>query len=72
MKTTTLLLALAFVGVSLAALAPSAAAVDYCVEGVKDCDSHVACIGRSSSGYSETCQVGIGQCGFAGCDPLRS
>lgn len=71
MKTTTLLLALAFVGVSLAALAPTAAAFDYCVEGVKDCNYHLACIGRSTSGYSETCTVGVGQCGFAGCEPLR-
>lgn len=68
---TAMLLAFALVGVSLAALAPSAAAFDYCVEGVKDCSSHVACVGRSGSGYTERCTVGVGQCGFAGCDPLR-
>lgn len=69
---TSLLLAFALVGVSLAALAPSAAAVDYCVEGVKDCRYHLVCFGRSTGPYTETCTVGVRdpvQCGVAGCPP---
>jgi hypothetical protein len=61
LKTTTLALSLLLVGLSFAALAPTASAFDWCVEGThKDCRSHLVCIGRSWSAYSgETCKVGV-------------
>ena len=60
MKTLSLALALLFATAGLAALAPTAAAFDWCVEGThKDCTSHVACIGRSYDSRGERCTVGV-------------
>lgn len=69
MKTVPVVLALLFATASLTALAPTAAAFDWCVNGThKDCTSHVVCVGRSYDSRGERCNVGVREpCAYDAC-----
>lgn len=77
MKPMALLAATALVALPLLFLAPTASALVWCVENdtgvVRDCQSHLACVGGSAGavGDPERCTVGVPRdlCEIIACGP---